>query len=431
MVATSAVFYSSLKVSDKKCREESLALLMMMVLLSLGAHLLAMEGLNLPPGQPPPIDPSSYENMPNGDDRGPNFGKGLGVGAGVAVGGAAGVEIFRIGRAAEEDGPAVVSIASEGFEDSASVGQGFRSGSEVSSTLRSTEISSLDKDVVAAREIEGTGDVSDIRAEDEASVEKDVEEAREYASRSQGANAAIATGGAESTGVIGNIVAKEHDLALLGEDVFDVPTTKTDGAWSLRYNWATDPAYRTTIIREIAEEHPEALGRLADRSAVAKSFDRLDPLVKRQDAIDQLVEEDEVYSTHSTVADNSTPVADITNVQTEIHKQIEKIVSEVLDDLPRGITQPTDAQLKIALKKALKPDPKFTYEMNVQTGKLAVKLNIGNGQISGEPNIYSICKKTFFLSSVVGGGVGMNKKGIVLFAKKYFGESETKGSENQ
>jgi len=225
----------------------------------------------------------------------------------------------------------------------------------------------------------------------------------------------------------GDFGEKAMYLDAIGSSIAKTSVGSDLSPLQMEIKWGTEPSFRAEAINELAETDPEALTAFAKGAKtndgvvlkpVAHLYNELDPLVHEDDAIALAIQDD-----RGAVPDHTrlSPDANLDDADAQYQDRIRGIVSEVLDNLPQGAEQPTNAQLRAALTKALKPDPKWSYSFNVQSGKLTIKMRTAGGEISGEPNIYAIARRALFLTGL---GTGItNRDEVVRVAKKYFAKS--------
>jgi len=220
----------------------------------------------------------------------------------------------------------------------------------------------------------------------------------------------------------GDAAEKAKYLESIGPYIARNPSTRNLTAFEIESNWIFEPRFRANAINQLAENEPEELavfgkGSQAEGGGFLKPIEGLftdvDPLVRRDDAIEVSILDDKKALPVSHMPKNY--------VNGEFEGRIKQIVSEALDNLPPGTKQPTNAELKAAITKALKPDPKWHYSFNAQSGNLTLRMSTVHGEITAEPNVYKIVRRVLYLTGI--GTSIQNKDEIVRLAKKYFGES--------
>ena len=226
-----------------------------------------------------------------------------------------------------------------------------------------------------------------------------------------------------------DVVVKERYF-----EVLESPISKTRAAANmsksqLQQTWNSNPQFRIEAVGQVAERAPDALGALADeprspghrlshvgqRLANPNSYSD-EPLVSKNEVISTMVaDSSKDISLHSGAAMNPTGIAE---ARKAFKEKLENIVGQVLEDLPKDIAEPTDAQLKAAISKALKREPNWTYSFDGESGKLTFKWKFGNGEFSQPIPIYKI----LYISGI---GTSITKKDdLVRLAKAYFAESD-------
>jgi hypothetical protein len=282
------------------------------------------------------------------------------------------------------------------------------------------------KDIPKAIEAAVKHDPKAVKAaveEDPKAVEAAVKDALE-AGRVAGAQKAITSVNTskilpEELGNSGSVVAK-REVASQGQTLREIESsvseTKVASQMSeteLRNSWNRDPNFRVEAIVQIAESDPSALGALAKESAQAPTFAK-GAVASRSETISTLVADRE----NSLSLSSSTALAPAE--RKALNDRLVNIVGKVLDDLPKDIAEPTDAQLKSAIEKALKPDPKWSYSFDAETGKLTFKIKTSKGGDVATPpvKVYSLVRQLLYVSGI--GTTITSKDDLVRLAKAYF-----------
>ena len=237
-------------------------------------------------------------------------------------------------------------------------------------------------------------------------------------------SAGYARFGVAATG--GDVVSKEADLLAIGPIISKTPVTANMTSLEVRTKWLADPEFRAKAIAQVAERDPESLAGLADTStggvnslrSLSTLYDRVDPLIPERDAI-AVALEDEQHISHLPLDQSKAE-----EIKDAFRVRLTTIVNEAVEALPANAVQPTEAQLRAALVKALKPEPKWSYSFDAVSGKLVMKLRLSHGEVSAEQNLYKITRKAIYLTAV-GTGV-LNKDEVVHLAKTYFAKKPKK-----